>query len=132
LHNPAETNMVNEEARTPEKGPTEILAVDRRGAERYPCSLLPFWRLSGEEPFDVPPASVRDVSATGIGLRVAQPLELGSVLILTLQAGDHRLSRPLPARVMHATRQEDGGWLLGCRFVRPLSPQDLLALLGED
>ena len=107
------------------------LQADRRGAERYACDLQPFWRVAGEGPLDAP-AGIHNVSATGIGLRVKQTLKPGTVLILTLQNRDHRLSRPLPVRVMHATALADGDWLAGCQFLRPLSGPDLRALLGEE
>lgn len=108
------------------------LKADRRGAERRACDLQPFWRIAGQDNADAPPAGIHDISATGIGLRVRQPLKPGTVLILTLQSGDSRLSRPLPVRVMHATALADGDWLAGCQFVRPLSGQDLQALLGDE
>jgi hypothetical protein len=123
--------MSHEEAPAP--GPAApALQADRRGAERYPCDLQPFWRVAGGGAAgEGPPARVRDVSATGIGLLVGQPLKPGAVLVLTLQARDEQLSRPLPVRVMHATPQAGGGWLVGCQFVRRLSAGDLQALLDE-
>src|SRR5262249_44077687 len=102
--------MTNEEP-TAARSADSALEADRRGAERYPCNLQPFWRIVSEPPAAAPPARVRDVSATGIGLLLPQPLKPGAVLVLTLQTRDQQLSRPLPVRVMHATRQADGGWL---------------------
>jgi hypothetical protein len=121
--------MSNDEALAPE--PTELSLFDRRGADRYECGGQPFWRVVGAGTVDPSPGRVRDVSTTGIGLYVQQPLKPGTVFVLTLQTS-HRLSRPLPVRVMHSTRQPDGDWLVGCQFVRRLSEQDLQALLREE
>jgi hypothetical protein len=110
----------------------EAALFDRRGAARHACDGQPFWRIAGEGLPETSVAGVRDVSATGIGLCVKQPLKPGTVFVLTLQADRQRLSRPLPVRVMHATPQADGGWLLGCQFVRRLSDPDLQALLGGE
>ena len=81
---------------------------------------------------DSPIAGIRDVSTTGIGLRADQPLKPGTVLVIRLEKHDQKLSRPLPVRVMHATQQAEGDWLVGCQFVRPLSDKDLRELLGEE
>ena len=109
-----------------------VLQTDRRNAERYACDLQPFWRVAGVNSLDTPRASIHDISATGIGLRVHQELKAGTVLVLTLQGRDQRLSRPLPVRVMHSTALADGDWLVGCQFVRALSGPDLRALLPDE
>ncbi len=124
--------MTHNEEPSREQSKAPLLQGDRRCAERYTCDLHPFWHLEGEGLAPTSQASVRDVSATGIGLRVAEPLKPGTVLVLKLQTPDRRLSRPLPVRVMRATPQADGGWLLGCQFVRALSSQDLRALLDRE
>jgi hypothetical protein len=112
-------------------GPSAANA-DRRRAPRYGCTTLqPFWRVAGDEHGETLPAGVLNVSATGIGLFLEEPLKAGTVLVITLQAAPGRLSRPLPVRVMHATSQPGGGWLVGCQFVRTLSQQDMASLLGE-
>ena len=64
--------MTIEAALSQEQPADPALQADRRGAERYPCDLQPFWRIVGEDHADAPPASIQDVSATGIGLRVRQ------------------------------------------------------------
>jgi hypothetical protein len=122
--------MSNEEALTADL--VEAPSFDRRGAARYSCDGQPFWRLAGPCSADSSLAGVRDVSTTGIGLCSKERLKPGIVFVLTLQGRDQRLSRPLPVRVMHSTRQEDGDWLVGCQFVRRLTEQDLHALLGAE
>jgi hypothetical protein len=123
---------MTDESRDPTPSPgLSALHADRRREERYACALQPFWRVAGEEGAESLPAGVRDISASGIGLLLAEPLKPGTVLVISLQASAGRLSRPLPVRVMHATAQPEGGWLVGCQFVRRLTAQDMAALLGE-
>ena len=124
--------MTNETPLSPEPSERAALAADRRDAERRPCALQPFWHIAGASQVDATRAVIRDVSATGIGLRIQQPIKPGTVLILTLHTLDQRFSRPLPVRVMHATLKAEGDWMVGCRFVRALSVHDLRALLGDD
>jgi hypothetical protein len=124
--------MAHDEQYFPESGEVPASQAERRRAERYPCNLRPFWRVEGQEQADSPPARIQNISATGIGLRIGQPIKPGAVLVIKLQTTDRRLSRPLPARVMHATPQTEGDWLVGCQFVRKLSDEDMQALLNTE
>jgi hypothetical protein len=123
--------MTIEEAWVPEPSGCPPVKDDRRGAERHLCHLQPFWRIGGADPRATPPLRIHNLSATGIGLRVRQPLKPGMGLVILLQSHRGRLSRPLAVRVMHATLLADGDWLLGCQFVRRLSEQDMQELLDE-
>jgi hypothetical protein len=120
--------MINEELFATDL--TEADLFDRRSEFRRSGDAGRSWRLVGECPVDTSRATVHDFSATGIGLLVPAALPLGTTFVLTLQTAPQRLSPPLPVRVMHATRQADGNWLLGCQFVRRLTEQDLQGLLG--
>jgi PilZ domain len=130
--NQGEKHMTNEAPLSPERSDRATLPADRRDAERHACALQPFWHIAGASQVDATRATIRDVSATGIGLRIQQPIKPGTVLIITLQTLDQRFSRPLPVRVMHAAMQAEGDWLVGCRFVRVLSVHDLRELVGDD
>jgi hypothetical protein len=123
---------MNDEMYFPESGEPAAIHEERRRAERFPCSLQPFWQVEGQEQVESPPTRIENISSTGIGLRVDDPLKPGVVLVIKLQSTDRRLSRPLPARVMHATPQPEGDWLVGCQFVRRLSDEDMQALLSTD
>src|SRR5262249_5500176 len=56
---------------------------------------------------------VRDVSPTGIRLRMIQRLNPGAALILELSAEPNEVLR-LPVRVVHATPEANGHWIIGC------------------
>ena len=124
--------MTNEATLSPDSSDRPTQAADRRGAERYLRTLQPFLHIKGASWVESTKATIRDISTTGIGFRIQQPVKPGTVLIITLQSLDQRFHRPLPARVMHTTLQAEGDWLVGCRFVRALSANDLRLLLGDD
>jgi hypothetical protein len=102
--------------------------ADRRCAPRFPCSLTPSWH---EVDVDLAPdlVKVHNISSTGIGLLVREPVKSGTVLLIQLQGKDRPRSRPLPVRVMHSTTRLEEGWLLGCAFVRPLNNEELQQFL---
>jgi hypothetical protein len=112
--------------------PSAAPELERRRATRYPCSLQPAWRVLGSRAGDSWMAVVRDISTTGISMVIKYQIKPGTVLVIRLQSTNRRLSRPLPVRVMHATAQTGGHWLIGCDFVRRLSDNDLEDLLRED
>jgi hypothetical protein len=108
------------------------LAGERRGDERFSPEPPSICRIVSEGQEEGLRASIRNLSASGIGLFVNHALKPGNVLILNLQTGDQRLARPLPVRVMHSSPLEQGKWLVGCLFVRRLSEPELQLLLGGD
>src|SRR5262249_9550695 len=74
------------------------------------------------------PAKVINLSASGVGLEVEEPVENGALLSVELQAGHGDFARTMLACVVHVTARQDG-WALGCNFIRSLSEEDLTALL---
>lgn len=109
----------------------EALGAERRREARYPCGLRFFWSEPGPQPTAARSGTISDISATGVGLLVNGPVKPGTILILKLQGNDQRVSRPLPARVMHVTARDDGAWLVGCAFLRRLNNEDLQAVLDR-
>jgi hypothetical protein len=105
-----------------------ISAVERREADRFPCEIQPSWSIWGKGWNESWDAKVHDISVSGICLLLRRWVKPGTVLVIKLQTPEQRLSRPLPARVMHATQQSDGSWKVGCAFVRRLSDEDLHTL----
>ncbi|MFL5240485.1 MAG: PilZ domain-containing protein [Gemmataceae bacterium] len=71
-------------------------------------------------------ARVPDISAGGVGLLVKRPIPPGTDLLIELASA--RLNcrpRALTARAIHATRQANGDWLVGCAFREPMLEKDL-------
>jgi hypothetical protein len=124
--------MRDQAKHSPDPASSAALPEERREAERFPIEPSPVCRLVSATQDEMASATVRDLSATGIGLVVRQPLKPGTVLILNLEVRDCRLPRPLPVRVMHASPTAEGQWLVGCQFVRRLSDPELQMLLGRE
>ena len=72
-------------------------------------------------------AKVRNVSTTGLGMRICYPFKPGTALEVRLQ--ESRVSRSLQVRVVHAIDLTDGNWLLGCEFTQPLTEEEVSQLL---
>jgi PilZ domain len=74
--------------------------------------------------------TVQDVSPAGIGLVASERVEPGTVLIVELSSATNELMQ-LPLRVVHASEEADGQWIIGCELTCELSPQELSIFLGE-
>jgi hypothetical protein len=68
---------------------------------------------------------LRDISITGLGLLLSRQMEAGTVLVLQLPGLRSPRRRKQRAEVVHATGQASGNWLVGCRFLSPLSDEEL-------
>jgi hypothetical protein len=99
---------------------------ERRSSERHPCTLETscLRAAGGENAWD---ARVVDISATGIGLLLGRRFEPGTLLAFRLEGRTEGQSYHAVARVVHATRQAEGGWLLGCALLDPLDEPQLRA-----
>lgn len=74
-------------------------------------------------------ATIRDLSVSGIRLVLRRRFEPGAGLAIELPATDSCPASTVLARVVHARSQGDGSWALGCKFVSPLSDEELATLL---
>lgn len=101
-------------------------ARERRSAERQPCGLETSCgrATDGENTWD---ARVIDISRTGVGLLLGRRFEPGTLLTFRLEGRTEGQSYNAIARVVHATRQVEGGWLLGCVLLDPLDESQLRA-----
>jgi hypothetical protein len=103
--------------------------TDQRTWMRFACDVKARYQPVGGESVPQKPANVINVSASGVGLLVPENIETGTLLSVELQAARGSFTRTMLACVVHATAQPDGGWALGCNFIRSLSSEDLKALL---
>jgi hypothetical protein len=109
----------------------QSFADERRAAPRYPLDLQTTGHVLG--PRGVVPwvARITDISATGIGMLFGSRIKPGTVLVITLQGGNHKVSRPIAVRVMRAAVHDETTWKLGCEFIRKLKEEDLQDLLSR-
>jgi hypothetical protein len=117
----------------PVQGETTLLQrhawIKRRAETRYHCGPATAGRLSKDSESQSQRAWILNLSATGIGLLLDGPLDVGAQLIIHLKSATTGAFFDLPARVVHATVQANGEWLIGCELAEKLGQDDLDALL---
>jgi hypothetical protein len=101
----------------------------RRATVRYRCPPATLGRLFIANSYQSLSAWVLNLSVNGAGLLLGDPLESGTWLLLELESLARDLTLEISARIVHATRQADGNWLLGCAFANRLSDDELDAVL---
>jgi len=100
-------------------------ASDQRTWMRFPTNVTVTYRIiTVAEQSDLP-TQVLNISATGIGLFVTQPVKVGALLSLKLHGASGSTERTMLACVVHVTVRSEGKWALGCNFIRSLSEDDL-------
>jgi len=106
---------------------TAPAADDRRATPRCRCSL-DVTCTNSPSALAACLASVRDVSATGIGLVTSQPFPSGATLTVELILEDQvLLSRPL--RIKHVRKEGPTSWFLGGSFTTRLSKKEMKLFL---
>jgi hypothetical protein len=101
---------------------------DQRTWVRFPCQLRATFQKVGDGEEDLREAQVINVSASGIGLEVADEIEVGSLLNLHV-VGKQEREKTLISCVVHAAPSSGGRWSLGCNFIRELNESDFEDLL---
>ncbi|HVS37804.1 MAG TPA: serine/threonine-protein kinase [Gemmataceae bacterium] len=102
---------------------------DRRRAIRYPTTLTAICRplQAGRNCW---PATIEDVSETGVRLRLERRFEPGSVLTVELPSQEPIL-RTLYTTVVWVREAAGRKWCVGCMFKRALLKAELETLLGD-
>ena len=104
--------------------------VERRAEPRSPCPaakvMCRFARGRVIDAWWSP--IIRDISAGGIGLLQDRCVAVGTHLSMELTCPECLFSRRRVARVHHVTPHLNG-WLIGCKLLRRLAPEELRVLL---
>jgi hypothetical protein len=103
--------------------------ADQRQWKRFPASITATFALVTADEPRPEPAKVLNVSATGVGLVAEREVENGTLLSVELHNAAGTIERTMLACVVHVNRHPDGGWALGCNFIRSLSEEELQALV---
>lgn len=103
--------------------------IRRRAAERYRCGLATAGKLFFPANGATQHAWIYNLSVTGIGLNLPEPLESGRDVVIQLRMAGKLEVLKLPARVIHSTAEVDQTWRVGCEFAAPLDAEVLDALL---
>jgi hypothetical protein len=70
-------------------------------------------------------ATIRDISQGGVRIHLKRRFEKGTGLAIELAGKDGRESTTVFVKVVHLGAQDDGTWILGCRFISDLSEDEL-------
>jgi hypothetical protein len=109
------------------EGPQSAEA-ERRARERYPRRLDMLWQVLGTPGHDRPAARMFDLSTSGIGLVFDRALAPNTVLTIRLPTATLGWNTHL-VRVKNVRQTGPSEFLTGCSFVKPLSSEQLEALL---
>jgi hypothetical protein len=101
---------------------------ERRGEPRIRLATGTSCRLVAPPDLRCRPGIISDVSPGGIGLILADPLPVGTVLVVR-PGGLTRPDEVVGMRVQHVTPAGEGRWLVGCSPAREISPGELRPLL---
>lgn len=112
--------------------PADLLPSDRecRVWERHACDFATNCQpVAARGPNELKwQARVRDISVGGIGIVAVRRFERGTGLAIEIPATDANTIDTLLVRVIHVSALPEGGWLLGCEFVSPLSEDEVAKL----
>jgi hypothetical protein len=108
-----------------EQEPPVAGTAERRISTRYPCNLTV---LAASEPYV---ARVHNLSREGISFFIAHELDCQSLVTVELFNAVACVWHLKGARVIHATVQPDGNWLVGVAFLHKLTETDLQSLLAS-
>lgn len=114
---------------SPERQQSLASAIDRRKAIRYACILEATWHGETFRLGEGWVARVLNISTGGIGLHLGEDFKVGTLLTLGLHGQVHTLE-PVRVRVVHHSQKDDGTWILGGAFLKPLSEDELKRLLS--
>lgn len=111
-----------------------VSKAERRASVRYQCDPESFSHDNSCRPITASkreswPATVRDLSTSGIGIIINRRFEPGTLLSVDLEDADHTAQRSLLVRVMRAAQEAPDSWVHGCAFTHPMSEAELLDLM---
>jgi hypothetical protein len=102
---------------------------ERRAAVRFPANLDGSCECLVGPRGECWMATIQDISSTGMSLGVERRFEPGTLVLVDMPPTTQCLVRSLLARVKHVRQADDGSWILGCAFLKPLSNAEVQDLL---
>jgi hypothetical protein len=107
------------------------LPFKRRREPRYRCPLATSARMFRTD-VTVPEEVVwlANMSRHGLSFLRTQALDPGIPVLISIPSPNQSL--PLQATVVHASRQANGDWLIGCELLQPLDADVLESYLSQD
>jgi len=109
--------------------------ADRRAAVRYSIEAATDCAVetslhSHETEADIPwPATVLDLSCTGVSLILSRRLERGTMIVVDLEGPEGAPIKSLQARVVRLQSKGYGQFQVGCQLLEPLTPEEVRVLI---
>jgi hypothetical protein len=119
----------NLSAATPSAERTAVTPLNRRVSIRYPCEPLVGTELALDKSYLFRRVRVVNISTGGIALLLKYPPQRGMEVYVRLTNSLLSFTYDLSAVTMHASRQDDGKWLVGFAFIRELTFAELASLI---
>jgi hypothetical protein len=104
------------------------IASEQRLVPRFPGETVGPLQLSADPAGTTLTVNVRDISILGMGVVTRQTFPTGTFLRVKVGPGGAPLPDDLKAEVQHSTRLSAECYLVGCRFSRRLTVEDILAM----
>jgi len=102
--------------------------INRRATERFPVNASTSCSFLSPVVEDFGPVKIKDIAMDGIGLLLAQRLEPGTLLAVSLSNSARSFTRTVLVRVAHVT-PDHGTYLVGGSFNTPLTYEELSKLV---
>ena len=102
---------------------------NHRATVRYRCAPATGGRIHASDDQEFQRAWFLDVSLTGFGLLLTQPVPVGIPVAIYLRGHETLAMYEFDARVVHCTAQHPAEWVVGCELAHPLTPEILEDLL---
>jgi len=103
---------------------------DQRSWVRFPCKSQATYQLVKDPQSNPRSATVVNISASGVGLQVNHPNDLGTLLNLELRDAQNQFTLKMLACVVRINPRRRSEWIMGCNLIRELSNRELKALLA--
>jgi hypothetical protein len=102
---------------------------ERRRFARHPCHQTSSCHAINPAENKNWQAIVYDISLSGLSLVTDYPFDEGEILVIQLENPIEGFRPRLFARVIRATEEAAGKWLIGCRLINLLTDYELQVLL---
>jgi hypothetical protein len=106
-------------------------AIERRVRVRYTQNLKTYCqRGTGELDQVWWLGTVRNISGIGVGLLLQRRFDPGTFLTLELENPTQTASHTVQVRVIRATTDQPGLWLMGCSFLTEMTESEVKAVFA--
>jgi hypothetical protein len=104
---------------------------DQRAQPRHGCDIEAKYQLLPDESAQSRTARILNLSLTGVGLLLHQPMKVGQVLNLELAVSGQDDAHSQLCCAVHVIERAPGEWLVGCNFITELSDRQFRRLVAS-